>query len=154
MPLHTRRLCERALDAYCERICPPGVRNAVNIGYRIEQSHITLFEWRPICGVPGTRREVRVAQMRWSARDNLWRLYHADDGSQGVERSAWRRAEFTAPRRSFIELLRDIDADPQGLFWGRVDGKSLRWCSSRGRCSDCDEKYCRALGLEAQSHHA
>lgn len=150
MPMHTRRLCERTLDAYCARICPPGVRTAVNVGYQIEMSRVTLLEWRPICGVAGTRRAVSVAQMRWSPRDNLWRLYFTDD------RSEWRRADRHSPARSFIDLLRAVDADDSGVFWGRIDGKSLRWCSSKGRCADCEEKYCQALGLgsEAGAHLA
>jgi hypothetical protein len=46
-------------------------------------------------------------------------------------------------------LLREFDLDPIGLFWGRLDGKSLRWCSSRGRCIDCDLRYKQVLGLAA-----
>jgi hypothetical protein len=49
--------------------------------------------------------------------------------------------------RSFIELLREFDADPAGLFWGRIDGKSLRWCRSEGRCAPCEARYCGVLGL-------
>ncbi len=142
MPPHTRLLCERSLEAYCARICPPSARNAVNIGYQIEAQSVTLFEWRPICGVPGTRRGVPVAQMRWSLQDNRWRLYHG--GATG----RWRPLPGCAPSRSFVEVLREIDADRSGVFWGRVDGKSLRWCSSKGRCSECDEKYCQALGKD------
>lgn len=143
MPLHTRRLCENALTAYCARICPPAARNAVSIGFAMEQDRATLFEWRPICGVPGTRRALAVAQLRWTAQDNLWRLYRAVDGDQ------WRRVQDVAATHTFIDLLRTIDADPQGHFFGHVNGKSLRWCSSRGRCADCDEKYHVVLGLRA-----
>lgn len=143
MPLHTLRLCEHALEAYCARICPPSARNAVNIGYRLVHDRATLFEWRPICGVPGTRRALPFAQLRWSAPDNLWRLYRAMDGGQ------WRRVADVAATRSFIELLRFVDADPRGYFFGRVDGKSLRWCSSKGRCTDCSARYHAVLGLPA-----
>ena len=141
MPDHTRRLCEHALAAYCARICPPAARNAVNIGYEVERERATLFEWRPICGVPGTRRAWPVAQLRWTP-DNLWRLYHLGTDSQ------WRRSAAAASQR-FIQLLREIDADRVGHFFGQVDGKSLRWCSSKGRCADCDEKYNEVLGMRA-----
>ena len=141
MPIHTRRLCERTLDAYCARICPPAVRMAVNIGYRIDLHDVSLFEWRPICGVTGTRRAVPVAKLRWCEEDGLWRLYYY------TLTGRCRALPDRAPTRSFFDLLREIDADRSGHFWGRVDGKSLRWCSSRGRCRDCDEKYCTVLGL-------
>lgn len=146
MPLHTRRLCENALDAYCARICPPSARNAVSIGYKLERDRATVFEWRPICGVPGTRRALPLAQLRWTAPDNLWRLYRALDGAVDGE-PQWRRLAEVPPTHSFIELLRSIDADPRGHFFGRVDGKSLRWCSSKGRCGDCNAKYQEVLGL-------
>jgi Protein of unknown function (DUF3024) len=142
MPPLTRLQCERSLAAYCARICPPSARNAVNIGYQIEAQCVTLLEWRPICGVPGTRRGVPVAQMRWSSQDNLWRLYHRRATGR------WRALVGGAPSRSFVDLLREIDADRSGTFWGRVDGKSLRWCSSKGRCTECDQKYCQALGKD------
>jgi hypothetical protein len=47
-----------------------------------------------------------------------------------------------------VELLREFDADPAGLFWGRIDGKSLRWCRSEGRCAPCEARYCAILGME------
>ncbi len=148
MPLHTRRLCEHALDAYCARICPPTARHAVSIGYALDRDRATLFEWRPICGVPGTRRALPLAQLRWSAPENLWRLYRAVEGDQ------WRRVHKAAPTHSFVELLRTVDADPQGHFFGQVNGKSLRWCSSMGRCAGCDEKYQQVLGLQSPTRAA
>lgn len=141
LPIHTRRICERTLEAYCARICPPGVRNAVNIGFQIDANCVTLHEWRPICGVAGTRRGVPIAQIRWSGQDHLWRLYRANAMGR------WCPVVGHLPSRAFVEALREVDADRSGAFWGRVDGKSLRWCSSKGRCPDCDEKYCSALGL-------
>ncbi len=73
--------------------------------------------------------------------DNLWQLMVADDAAR------WRRYAPLPSSRNFLDLLREVDADPSGAFWGRIDGKSLRWCSARGRCDDCEEKYCRVLGV-------
>lgn len=141
IPLHTRWLVERLLGSYCSRICPPHARHAVLLGYTLEADRATLNELRPICGVPGTRRNVPTAQFRYSAADNHWHLMVADDAAR------WRRYAPLPSSRNFLDLLREVDTDPTGAFWGRIDGKSLRWCSARGRCDDCEEKYCRVLGV-------
>lgn len=141
IPLHTTHLVERLLARYCQRICPPGAPHAVPIEYRLHGTRITLVEARLFCGVPGTHRDVGVAQFRYHARHGEWSLYHA------TESGAWRRHPSLARSRSFVALLREIDADTAGLFWGRLNGKSLRWCSARGRCTGCDVRYCEILGL-------
>lgn len=141
IPQHTRHLLERLLEAYCARICPPTARHTVLIGYRIEEDRVWLDELRRICGVPGTRRSVPVARFRYRASDGCWLLDQRDEAGR------WRRHRALAPTRSFLELLREVDADPDGTFWGRIDGKSLRWCSSKGRCTDCDLRYGEVLGI-------
>jgi hypothetical protein len=141
IPLHTHWLIERLLSGYCSRICPPQARNTVLLGFALEADRATLNELRPICGVAGTRRPVPVAQFRYVAAESAWHLLHADEAGR------WRRYAALPASHSFVDLLREIDADPVGAFWGRINGKSLRWCSARGRCEDCEEKYCRVLGI-------
>ena len=145
IPLHTRRLVERLLGSYCARICPPTARHAVLLDYRVEADSATLYELRSICGVAEMRRPVPLARFCYRAARNEWRLYAAEEIDD--ESIVWRRYAARPAGRNFIELLRELDADPRGIFWGRVDGKSLRWCSARGRCADCDEKYCQVLGF-------
>lgn len=142
IPQHTRLLVTRLLDAYCARICPPSARHTVHIGYRLAHDEVVLEEYRRILGIAGTRRTVPVARMRWRASDAAWTLEHADPS--GV----MRRYRPLPSSRSFIELLREFDADPAGLFWGRIDGKSLRWCRPEGRCASCEVKYCGVLGTK------
>lgn len=140
IPQHTLLLVTRLLDAYCARICPPSARHTVQIGHRFEPDAVVLEEHRRILGVAGTRRAVDVARMRWRAADAAWTLEYAD--ASGV----MRRYRPLPSSRSFLELLREFDADPAGLFWGRIDGKSLRWCRPEGRCAPCEAKYCGVLG--------
>jgi hypothetical protein len=146
LPDHTRRLAERMLGAYCQRICPPEFREQVVLGFRIGERGATLHEVRRICGVPGTARIVDVAQLRYDARRGAWRLYYRDPDAPPDESAApWRRYP-RAPDRSLAALVRELDADPWGLFWPRINGASLRWCSSRGRCAGCTERYLSVLG--------
>jgi len=142
IPQHSRALIARLLEAYCARICPPAARNAVSIGFRLDTDHVVIHELKRICGVPGTRQAAPVARFRYRSATADWTLdYFFEDG--------WQRHRTSAFGSSFINLLREFDADPDGRFWGQLDGKSLRWCSARGRCSDCDLRYKQVLGLAA-----
>ncbi len=148
IPLHTLRVVHGQLGAYCRRVCPPTARTTVILGFRLESARVILHEVRSFCGVPGAARYVDIAQFRYDARRAGWRLYHPDDRDQ------WRRYPPTRDEPRFIALLRALDADAMGLFWGSVDGKSLRWCSAAGRCMGCDAEYGRILGLASHPHSA
>lgn len=146
LPDHTRRVAERLLEAYCQRICPPEFREQVVLGYRLGARGATLHEIRRICGVPGTARLYDVAQLRYDARRGTWRLQFRDDVDDPTPR--WRPYPGSGAARNLAVLMREFDADPHGLFWPRINGASLRWCSSRGRCVGCTERYRSALGAE------
>lgn len=141
IPLHTHHLVEKLLQGYCDRICPPSARNTVLLGFRLEHDRVFVHELQRLFGIPGTGQPVEVAQFRYHAARNEWRMLYADDAGR------WRRYPGRRATRSFVDLLREFDADPAGLFWGRINGKSLRWCSPRGRCADCDLRYCQVLGV-------
>jgi len=141
IPLHTQRLVEKLLQAYCDRICPPSARHAVMLGFRLEFDRVTIHELQKLFGIPGTGQPVELAQFRYRADRNAWRLYHLD------ERSRWRPYPRQPVAHGCIDLLREFDADPAGVFWGRLNGRSLRWCSARGRCTDCELRYCQVLGV-------
>lgn len=140
IPQHSRRMIERLLDGYCGRICPPAARNAVRLSYRMDVDRVTLFELQRICGVPGTQTPLPLAEFRYRAADAGWRLaYRELNGT-------WRPYSLEPRVRTFLDWLREFDRDPEGRFWCRIDGKSLRWCSSRGRCASCELAYARVLG--------
>ncbi|MFO0334760.1 MAG: DUF3024 domain-containing protein [Pseudomonadota bacterium] len=143
LPEHSRRDAERLLEAYCQRICPPEFREQVVLGWRESGVGFVLHEIRRICGVPGTARLVDVAQLRYESRRGLWRLYSAEETAGTVW---WRRYPGTRAERNLAVLMRALDADTHGRLWPRVNGASLRWCSSRGRCAGCTERYRAALG--------
>jgi hypothetical protein len=145
IPLHTARLVDKLLTSYCERVCPPTARNAVQLRFELGADRVTLSEVRRFCGVPGANQFVALAQFRYATRGGEWRLYYSGLGRP--DRAVrWRRYPRVHTSRSFLELLREFDADPAGRFWSQLNGRSLRWCSSLGRCEGCDDRYCRILG--------
>jgi hypothetical protein len=136
LPDHTVRLATRLLSAYCASLCPPGVVSRVHLDFRIEAGHVTLFERRLICGVPGTLRAVDVVQLRFDAGG--WRAYLPFN-------AGWRTLPGLGRERSLARLLRAIDLDVGGHCWPRFNGASLRFCSPRGRCEACARRYGAAL---------
>jgi len=146
IPQHTRTLIERLLEAYCARICPVTACNTVLIGYSVAEDYVVIHELKRICGVSGTCLPSPVARFRYCSTTQYWALDYFEEGD--VARS-WRRYKPLSQSRSFIELLRVFDIDPEAHFWSHLDGKSLRWCSAKGRCLECDIRYKQVLGLAA-----
>lgn len=144
LPDHTRRLAERLFAAYCEGLCAPGVRPRVELGFRLEADGAVLFEQRPLCGVAGAARPVAIARLGYAAGSGDWTLLCPVD--YAAARPRWRRYPGLLPDRSVAHLLRVIDSDPDGHFFPRLNGASLRWCTSKGRCADCALRYRATLG--------
>jgi len=143
LPDHTRRLAEQLLGRYCEELCRPRTGQRVELGFRIDDAGATLFEQRRICGVPGSARAVDVARLRFARPSGAWQLqYPASYAAEGPPR--WRAHRGLRAERSLARLLREIDEDPRGRFWPRLNGANLRFCSARGRCADCAAR-CRAM---------
>lgn len=147
IPQHSRYLVERLLQAYCARICPPTARYAVALGYMVTEEHACIHEWRALHGVAALRVPRLVARFSFSPREGTWLLECLREG-------LWQAHSRLCRSRSFVQLLREFDADPNGDFWGRIDGKSLRWCRSAGRCPGCTERYARILGLDTSTEIA
>jgi Protein of unknown function (DUF3024) len=142
LPQHTARLAAARLARYCEQICDPAFTRQVRLGYRIEGRVATLFEVRPAyCTTSDIAvRECDVARFAHDPRDGYWRFhYFLRDGG-------WRRYRRLPRARDILVLLREIDRDPAGLFWGHLNGASLRWCTANGRCATCEFRYRAVLG--------
>ena len=60
----TRRLVEKLLQGYCDRICPPSARHTVLLGFDVGLDRATILEIQRIFGLPGTGRPVELAQFR------------------------------------------------------------------------------------------
>lgn len=135
LPDHTRRLAERLLEAYCRGLCRPATGPRLELGYRLDEDGAQLHEQRRLCGVPGTGRPVAFARLRFAPDSGTWRLYFSGEYASAEPR--WRRYPGVGPVRDLAALLRIIDADPGGRLFPHINGASLRWCSSKGRCADC-----------------
>ena len=107
---------ERALVAvrrFCEDLTPADVRDQLVVAAERRGKTIGIVErrapWDPAYGPDWT--VTPVAQLRFDAARNAWSL-HARRGDR------WIRHPDTRLAADIAELLRVVDADPYGLFWG------------------------------------
>ena len=112
LPVLTRRLVEEKLATYCRKKCPPQLKDQVRLAHKIIGNNVTLFEERPAFGTPDTWVDIVVAQFRFVPDSKEWSLYCADRNSR------WHLYYDLNPQRDFEMLLKEVDDDPTGIFWG------------------------------------
>jgi Protein of unknown function (DUF3024). len=98
----------KLLTAFCDKRVPPDVRAQVKLTYRIIGNRVTLFECRPYYNEPSTWTEMPIAQFEYDAATKTWSLY-------AYNRNDKRMAYAKGP---FEILIKEVDKDPTGIFWG------------------------------------
>lgn len=100
------------LARYCEGRVPVRVRDKVRLVCRWRGASVTIFEERPYFKDPGRCTASPVAQFRYDAAAGLWTLYcRAGNGR-------WFLYAEAKPAKALPPLLREVDKDPTGIFWG------------------------------------
>lgn len=112
LPEFTKKLIETKLAAYSLKKIPEDIRGKVKLTYRIRGNNVTLLETRPYYLDPSIWTENPVAQFRYDEPSNQWFLYYPDRNSK------WRLYEGVDPTANLDVLLKEIDRDPTGIFWG------------------------------------
>jgi frataxin-like iron-binding protein CyaY len=114
MPLSefTIKLIETKLTEYCERRIPIDIRDQVNLTFKIIRDKVTLIETRPYFRNPSIWTESPVAQFRFDNENNKWTLYCMDRNSR------WHLYDLIKPSADFDDMLKALDDDRTGIFWG------------------------------------
>jgi hypothetical protein len=81
-------------------------------GYRIEGNAVVLYEERPAFWAPHGWQEMAVAKCTYVGTQGVWRLFcqHRD--------RRWHTYQALPAASSLVKLLKEVDADPTGIFWG------------------------------------
>ena len=108
----TRKLIETKLTKYCEHKIPMHARDKIKLVFSIRGNNVTLFETRPYFHNPSIWTEVPVAQFRYDNKSNKWTLYCADRNSK------WHLYTEAKPSGKVDDLLKEVDRDSTGIFWG------------------------------------
>ncbi|MGH2555838.1 MAG: DUF3024 domain-containing protein [Actinomycetota bacterium] len=114
LPELVRRGAEAKVAAFCDQRVPAHAREEVRLEYPIRGGSITIVErrppWRAEFGPDWT--SLKIAQLRYDAAAKAWTLWWADRNER------WDRYWDMDPTPDIDELLREIDEDPTGIFWG------------------------------------
>jgi len=108
----TNRLVETRLTEYCERRIPIEIRNQVNLTFKIMRDKVTLIETGPYFREPSIWTENPVAQIRFDDQTKKWTLYCMDRNSR------WHLYDLIKPSADFDDMLKALDNDKTGIFWG------------------------------------
>ena len=111
LPKHIRDFVETIMTEYCAKRFPERVRDRLKVGFQIRANSVTLFEERPHFQDPSHWIKIVVAQFRYNRSNGQWTLYCADRNSRWHDYQA-------EPARDIRTLLREVDADPTGIFRG------------------------------------
>ena len=112
LPALTRQLIETKLKNYCEKRIPEDVRSSVRMSFKIRGNSVTLNEERPQFRDPSVWVEIPIAQFRFDPRTSKWTLYCADRNGR------WHEYIDSEPEERIGTLLRHVDEDETGIFWG------------------------------------
>jgi hypothetical protein len=112
LPNLTRTLIEKKLRKYCEQRIPAHAKSIIRLIFKIRGNSVTLIEERPLFTDPSTWVGLAVAQFRFNPKTSKWTLYCADRNSR------WQEYLESEPDEKIETLLRHVDEDVTGIFWG------------------------------------
>ncbi len=112
IPDASRTAAEAHLDRYIVNLIPMHVQDKVRVGYIAKGMAITLFEQRPHWKNKSVWTKSDVARIRYSKANGEWTLYFKDRNEK------WHAYEPLPSTPDFGKVLREIQADPTGIFWG------------------------------------
>ena len=113
LPAMVKAMVEKKVGEFCEKRVPKHVRHEVTVSYKIRGSGVIIYEnrapWSKLAGDKWTSME--IAQLRYDEKSGKWTLYcYTRRGRQDY----WD----LEPNKRIEVLLREIDKDPTGIFWG------------------------------------
>ena len=112
IPAPTLDLVVSKLDRYCRKKVPAQQQNRIKVGYRIDGTDVMLYWSRPSREQPIDWIDTVLAKFKFNTRTSDWTLFWADDDNRCHRYSGF------AARKNLEDLLREVDDDPTGIFWG------------------------------------
>lgn len=112
LPDLVRRIVDAKLGQFCEDRIPPHIRSEIRLVYSIRGYSVTLTEERPYFLDHSRWTQSPVAQFRFDAETQKWSLHCRDRNGR------WHPYARLSPDKNFEVLLREVNGDPTGIFWG------------------------------------
>jgi hypothetical protein len=108
-----RKRCERIVGAFIETRRPPAhLRQQLDLGYRVADQSVEIFEVRPRWRQPEVTLEHAVAKATYVKAKAVWRVFWQ---RRDLKWHRYDPAPEVASLEAFVQLVND---DPHGCFWG------------------------------------
>ncbi len=104
---------DKITKQFIEKRRPPiDIRDQVDLGFRIKDYTIEIFEIRPLWNNPNKKIEESIAKTKYINKTNTWKVYwqRAD--------LKWHSYEPHPETDSLNNFLKIIDEDEYSCFWG------------------------------------
>lgn len=103
----------KALNAYIKaNRPPPHLRKELDLGFRIANQSVEIFEIRPVWRSPGEYFELPVAKATYVKKHNLWKIYWQRKDLR------WHRYDPHPTASSIEEFLSVVARDEYACFYG------------------------------------
>ena len=108
-----RNTVDKKLRKFCDRELPStAFGEIVRLQYEVRGNDVILLESRTHSFLPAEGRIYRVARFRYNPKDGTWSLYYVDRNEK------WQEYMDIVPSPSLDDLLKEVQEDPTGIFWG------------------------------------
>ena len=114
LPVRVRRQAEFVLAKFCRERIPRAMSAQVRLEYDVHGLTAVLVARRPTWPSQTLDEEwlrIPIARFRYSVDPSRWTLDWPDSDDR------WHRYQFTGAK-TLAGLLRAVDSDPTGIFWG------------------------------------
>jgi len=105
--------CEKAVKLFIEKNRPPAhIRNELDLGYRLKDQSVEIFELRPLWNNAKKIIESPVAKATYIKKQGVWKIYwqRAD--------LKWHGYEPHPEAKSLEEFLKVVESDEYACFFG------------------------------------
>lgn len=112
IPPLQKQLIEQRLEEYCKERFPKETQDQIRLSFSIRGNNVNLIESRPFRRDKNQWTDSKIAQFRFDAATAEWSLFCRDrnekwhpylDGMSSIDVDA---------------LIREVNNDPTGIFWG------------------------------------
>ena len=108
-----QKRCEQVVRAFIEGRRPaPHIRGQVDLGFRVVDQSIEIFEVRPRWNQPEVRQERPVAKATYVKANSVWRVFWQRRDLK------WHRYDPAPEVGSLETFLNIVNKDEHGCFWG------------------------------------
>ncbi len=108
-----RRRCERIIGAFVNARRPaPHIRDELDLGFRVADQSVEIFEIRPQWNRPAVKREHAVAKATYVKKEAAWRVYWQPRDLK------WHRYDPAPVVESLEAFVQLVNKDDHGCFWG------------------------------------